>query len=232
MAREFLKSGDEVVVIARSAGSAEWQTRRWDGVSLGPWAEAIDGADVLINLAGRSVNCRYTEKHKQEIMASRIDSTRVLGEALAKAQRPPKVWLQSSTATIYSHRFDAPNDEATGIIGGNEPDAPKKWGFSVEVARSWEDECERAATPATRKVLMRTAMVMDPFAGGIFDTLLTLVKRGLGGAAAGGKQYVSWVHYRDFVNAVRWLIDRDDLSGAVNIAAPNPLPYNDFMRAL
>jgi hypothetical protein len=161
-------------------------------------------------------------------------STRAVGVAIAQAARPPRVWLQASTATIYAHRFDAANDEATGIIGGTdgEKDAPGTWKFSIDVARAWERTLDEAATPRTRKVALRSAMTMSPDRGGIFDTLLGLVRKGLGGSAGDGRQFISWVHEDDFVSAVRWLIERDDIDGVVNIAAPNPLPNADFMRAL
>jgi uncharacterized protein (TIGR01777 family) len=165
-------------------------------------------------------------------MASRVESTRIVGEAIARAARPPGLWLQASTATIYSHRLDAPNDERTGMIGGSEPDVPPTWRFSTDVARAWERALDEAPTPGTRKVAMRSAMIMSPDRGGIFDTLLTLVRFGLGGTAAGGRQFVSWIHDDDFVRSVRWLIQHAGLDGAVNIASPNPLPYADFMRAL
>jgi hypothetical protein len=166
------------------------------------------------------------------MMDSRVESTRVVGEAIAQAKRPPRVWLQMSTATIYAHRFDAPNDEASGIVGGDEPDVPAYWSYSVEIAKSWEQALADAATPSTRKVAMRAAMVMSPDRGGIFDTLLGLVRRGLGGAVAGGRQFVSWIHDRDFLRAVALLTEREELSGAVNLASPHPLPYREFMSAL
>ena len=159
-------------------------------------------------------------------------STRAVGEAIARARRPPRVWLQASTATIYAHRHDAPNDEATGIIGGAEPAAPDTWRFSIDVVKAWEAELDAARVPGTRKVAMRSAMTMDPAPGGIFATLLGLARRGLGGTAGDGRQYISWIHERDFVRAVRFLIERDDLSGAVNLASPNPLPNSEFMRIL
>lgn len=236
LARHFHARGDEVVIFSRRAGhaSSRWRTIVWDAVALGPWAREIDGADVVINLAGRSVNCRYNESNRREIMASRVDSTRVIGNAISAAGMPPKVWLQASTATIYAHRFDTPNDEATGILGGGpaERDAPDSWKFSIDVARAWEHELEVARTPHTRRVAMRSAMVMSPDKGGIFDTLATLTRRGLGGNAAGGRQFVSWIHEADFIRAVELLIERDSLDGPVNISSPNPLPYSDFMRAL
>jgi uncharacterized protein len=190
------------------------------------WAAAIDGADAVINLAGRSVNCRYSKKNLDEMMRSRVDSTRTVGEAIARAAKPPRVWLQMSTATIYADRYDAANDEATGVIGSSGP-----WHRSVEIALTWEKTCAEAVTPRTRKVMLRTAMVMGPGEGGIFDELRKLVMRRLGGPVAGGRQFVSWIHEDDFVRAVAFLLE-GDLSGPVNVAAPNPLPFGDFMRAL
>jgi uncharacterized protein (TIGR01777 family) len=237
LARSFRADGHDVVLLSRGAApgagdGAIGRVVRWDGRTPGPWAAEIDGADVVINLAGRSVNCRYTEANKRAMMSSRVDSTRAVGAAIAGAGRPPRVWLQMSTATIYAHRFDAANDEATGQIGGGEPDAPAAWRFSVDIARAWEAAQAEAATPATRKVAMRTTMVMSPERGGIFDVLLGLTRRGLGGTIAGGRQWMSWIHGRDFVRAVSWLIERADISGPVNVAAPNPVPQRDFMAAL
>ncbi|MFD6434182.1 TIGR01777 family oxidoreductase [Streptomyces venezuelae] len=228
--RALTAAGHEVVVLTRRPGRDGEVA--WDGRTLGPWAEAVDGSDVVINLAGRSVSCRYTEENLRAMMDSRVDSARVVGEAIAAARKPPRVWLQMSTATIYAHRFDAPNDEATGAIGGDEPGLPGYWSYSVEIARNWEREQERAATPDTRKVALRSAMVMSPDRGGVFDYLLWLARLGLGGPVAGGAQYVSWIHDHDFVRAVEFLIDRDDITGPVNLAAPGPLPQREFMRAL
>lgn len=185
-----------------------------------------------MNLAGRSVNCRYTPANRREIIESRVKSTAIIGRAIAMATQPPPVWLQMSTATIYAHRFDAANDESTGILGGNEPGTPDTWQFSIDVARAWEQTCNDIDLPRTRKVLLRTAMVMSPDRGGVFDTLYTLARFGLGGAIAGGRQYMSWIHERDFVRAIRWLISHDDLNGPVNLAAPNPLPQSEFMKYL
>jgi uncharacterized protein (TIGR01777 family) len=151
---------------------------------------------------------------------------------VANVSRPPRIWLQASTATIYAHRYDAPNDEATGILGGNEPNAPDTWNFSIDVARAWERTFDEVVAPRTRKVALRSAMTMSPDRGGVFATLLGLTRAGLGGPVAGGRQYVSWIHERDFVRAVRFLIDHSELDGAVNLAAPAPLPYRDFMAAL
>jgi uncharacterized protein (TIGR01777 family) len=228
--RALTEAGHDVVVLTRRP--VRDREVRWDGETLGPWAEEIDGSDLVVNLAGRSVDCRYTAANLRAMMDSRVHSARVVGEAIAAAGRPPRVWLQMSTATVYSHRFDAPNDEATGVIGGTEPGVPGYWAYSVEIAKAWERAQERAETPHTRKVSLRTAMVMSPGRGGVFDTLLRLTRLGLGGPIAGGAQYVSWIHDRDFVRAVEFLAGRDDLAGPVNLAAPAPLPQRTFMRVL
>ncbi|MFF5718879.1 TIGR01777 family oxidoreductase [Streptomyces buecherae] len=228
--RALTAAGHEVVVLTRRP--ARERQIGWDGRTLGAWAEAIDGSDAVVNLAGRSVSCRYTAANLRAMMDSRVDSARVVGEAIASASRPPRVWLQMSTATIYAHRFDAPNDEATGALGGTEPRVPGYWAYSVDIARNWEQAQEEADTPHTRKVALRAAMVMSPDRGGVFDVLSWLTRLGLGGPVAGGGQYVSWIHDHDFVRAVEFLVDRDDLSGPVNLAAPAPLPQRAFMRAL
>ena len=231
LGRALRARGHHVVVLSRG-GTSDARVVPWDGRTVDAWAGEVDGADVVINLAGRSVSCRYTEANLQAMMSSRVDSTRAVGVAIAQAAQPPRVWLQMSTATIYAHRFDAANDEATGRIGGDEPDAPGYWRRSVEIATAWERTQQEASTPRTRKVALRAAMVMSPDRGGIFDVLLGLTRWGLGGAIAGGQQYVSWIHDRDFVRAVELLIEREDLEGPVNLAAPGPLPQREFMAAL
>jgi uncharacterized protein len=232
LARHFHARGDEVVVLSRTPVAAPWQVLAWDAQMLGPWAKEFDGADVIINLAGRSVNCRYTPHNRQVIKQSRLLSTQAVGNAIIQAQQPPKLWLQSSTATIYAHRYDAANDEATGILGGDEPNVPDTWRFSIDVAKSWEQAAEAIETPQTRKVLMRSSIMMSPDAGGPFDVLLRLVRFGLGGTEGDGRQYVSWIHDLDFVRAVDWLITHPALTGPVNLAAPHPLPNADFLRDL
>jgi uncharacterized protein len=204
----------------------------WDGETMGAWAGVIDGSEVVVNLAGRSVSCRYTKTNLTEMMRSRVRSARVVGEAIAAARRPPRVWLQMSTATIYAHRFDASNDEATGVIGGWETGVPGYWAYSVDIATAWERELNEARTQQTRRIALRSAMVMSPDRGGVFDVLSRLARLGLGGPVAGGAQYVSWIHEHDFVAAVQFLINRHDISGPVNLAAPDPRPQRDFMREL
>ncbi|HEX6523674.1 MAG TPA: DUF1731 domain-containing protein [Streptosporangiaceae bacterium] len=234
LARAFAAAGHEVVVLTRRPASTSARAGQvgWDGETLGPWADVIDGSDVVVNLAGRSVNCRYNKTNLTQMMQSRVRSTRVVGEAIAAARKPPGVWLQMSTATIYAHRFDAPNDEASGVIGGREDGAPDYWAYSVDIAAAWERELNEAPAPHTRKVALRSAIVMSPDRGGAFDVLSRLTRLGLGGAVDGGAQYVSWIHDQDFAAAATFLIDRDDISGPVNLAAPDPLPQRDFMREL
>ena len=232
LARAFVADGHDVVVLSRRLAPAPWRVVTWDARTIGAWAAELDGADVVVNLAGRNVNCRYTPRNRREILQSRVDSTRAVGRAIAQCTNAPRVWLQASTATIYAHRFDAPNDERTGLIGGAEPDAPRSWSFSIEVVKAWEAAALDTAPPTTRLVLLRSAMVMSPDRGGIFDMLYRIARAGLGGAIAGGRQYVSWVHDRDFVRALRWLVSRQELDGPVNIASPNPIPYAEFMRQL
>ena len=232
LARAFHGDGHEVIVLGRHPKAAPWRVVRWDPENQRGWPEELEGADVVINLAGRSVNCRYTQQNRDEILQSRVASVRAVGQAILNAKRPPALWLQASTATIYAHRYDAANDEASGLVGGSEPGAPPTWRFSIDVATAWERALDEVPAPGTRKVKLRAAVVMSPDRGGIFDTLLALVRRGLGGTAGDGRQYVSWIHEVDFIRAVYWLIDREHLDGAVNLAAPAPLPNRDFMAAL
>ena len=232
LARVFHADGHDVVVLSRDSRAAPWRVVNWDASTLGAWATEIDGADAVINLTGQSVNCRYGARNRAAIMQSRIVSTRLVCEAIGAAALPPRVWLQASTATIYAHRYDTPNDEVDGMLGGGEADAPDTWRFSIDVAKAWERELDNATVPGTRKVKLRSAMIMSPDRGGIFATLLGLVRSGLGGRAGDGRQYVSWIHERDFVRAIYWLIEHDEIDGVVNLASPNPLPNAEFMRDL
>lgn len=232
LARHFHEHGHSVAVLTRNPKPAEWETVCWDAYHLGEWTSTLDGADVVINLAGRSVNCRYNAANQREIKNSRIISTGLIGQAIASVARPPWLWLNASTATIYRHSLDRPMDEVTGEIGGHEPDAPLKWQFSIDVVTGWERAFFAAETPHTRRVAMRNAMVMSPDCGGIFDSLLRLVRWGLGGPAGSGRQYISWAHDVDFVRAVEFLIERENLTGVVNIASPSPISNEEFMCCL
>jgi len=232
LARHFHAQGHEVTVLSRRPRPESWQVVPWNGREPQGWKETIDGSDVVINLAGRSVNCRYTAHNRREIIESRVLSTRAVGQAIARAAKPPALWINASTATIYRHAEDRAMDESSGEIGGDEPGAPLEWGFSIEVARAWERELFAAATPRTRKIALRSAMTMSPDRDGIFDTLLKLVRTGLGGTAASGKQFISWIHESDFARAIDFLIAREDLDGCINVCSPCPLPNKDFMRVL
>ncbi len=232
LARHFTGQGHDVTVLSRTEQTAPWKVLAWDGKHRGPWVDALSGCDVCINLAGKSVNCRYTDENRRAIMASRVDSTRVLGEVIAGLSQPPRVWLNASTATIYRHALERPMDEASGEFGGGEPGAPKKWDFSIEVAKAWEDAFFAANTPRTRKVALRSSIIFSPDRGGVFDVLMHLVRLGLGGSNGSGKQYVSWIHDADFIRAIEFLIEAEHVTGPVNLASPNPLPNREFMRDL
>jgi len=237
LARHFQRRGDHVTVLTRAPYTAEWQTVHWDGEHEGPWIESLEGADVCINLAGRSVNCRYHTENRRAIYDSRIGTTRLLGRVFGTLADPPRVWLNASTATIYRHALDREMDEATGELGGNElvgrtRRAPDTWNFSIGVAKDWEAAFFEAYTPRTRKVAMRSAITMSPTPENAFGVLSNLVRMGLGGTQGNGRQFVSWVHEDDFARAVEFLIEHEELEGAVNIASPNPLPNREFLAEL
>jgi uncharacterized protein (TIGR01777 family) len=226
------EQGNAVTVLSRSGALAPWQVASWNGTDPDDWARELEDADVVINLAGRSVNCRYNAGNRREILESRIRTTELLGEAMSKLHRPPNLWINASTATIYRHSLDREMDEATGELGGQEPNAPDSWRFSIEVATRWEKTFFAANTAHTRKIALRSAMVMSAEPGGTFDILLRLVRFGLGGACGSGKQFVSWIHEDDFVRALDYLLAHEEFEGPVNVASPNPLPNDDFMRIL
>jgi len=226
LARYLMGGGDEVIGLVRREGTAPGGVREvlWDGVTLGGWGEALDGADVLVNLAGRSVNCRYDARHRAEIMESRTASTGILGDAISLAKKPPRVWINSSTLTIYRHAEDGPQDEASGELGV---------GFSVEVAKAWEKAFFGARVPGVvRKVALRTSMVLANEPGTVFAVLWRLVKWGLGGRMGDGRQRVSWVHIDDFCRAVEWVMERDEFEGVANLVAPEVPRNGEFMAAL
>ena len=237
LAQYFQQRGHHVTVLTRLPYAETWQTVRWDGASIGPWTEYLEGTDVCINLTGRNVNCRYTAANRAAIYDSRIRSTQVLGEVIAGLAEPPRIWLNASTATIYRHALDRDMDEATGELGGNEMltawrRVPETWNFSIRVAKDWEAAFFAAPTPRTRKVALRSAITFSPVPGNAFAILLNLVRFGLGGKQGNGRQYVSWVHDLDFARAVEFLIAREDISGPVNVASPHPLPNREFMSVL
>lgn len=232
LARHFQGSGHTVTVFSRKPRPTPWLTVEWDGLTPGAWVAELEQSDVCINLAGRSVNCRYGPRNRRIIYESRVKSTLLLNQAIAALKQPPRVWVNASTATIYRHALDHPMDEVNGELGGNEPGAPDTWNFSIDVAKAWEEAFFSTPTPRTRKIATRSAITLSPDRGGIFDVLLGLVRRGLGGRQGSGAQFVSWIHEADFVRAMDLLIAREDLSGVVNLASPNPLPNHDFMQDL
>ncbi len=232
LARYFKERDWEVIVLTRSknttlAGSGKVG---WDGETLGEWVKELEGVTAVINLAGRSVDCRYTARNRREIMESRVKPTRVLGEAMARCQQPPRVWLNASTATLYSHTFGPAWDE-TGEMEAA-PDAKDK--FSVEVGKAWEmaffDSPASPGSPAPRKVALRLSMVLGHGRNSVFPVLRRLTRFGLGGRMGSGRQFVSWIHELDFCRAIEWLIEHEELSGAVNVCGPNPLPNAEMMR--
>lgn len=237
LAGHLQRQGHHVTVLTRSPFSAPWETVHWDGATEGAWTKTLEGADVCINLAGRSVNCRYTAENCAEIYNARIGTTRLLNRVIAALASPPSLWLNASTATIYRHALDRPMDETTGELGGYEliskrKRAPETWNFSIQVAKDWEAAFFETQTPLTRKVAMRSASTFSPTPGNAFEILLNLVRFSLGGAQGNGRQFVSWIHESDFARAVEFLIDHEEMEGAVNLAAPNPLPNRAFMEAL
>ena len=223
IARALLRKEYEVVVLSRGAANESGRVRQlhWDGETLGPWVEEINGAKAIINLTGRSVNCRHTPEHRREIMDSRINSVRVLGEAVARVSQPPEVWIQSSSLAIYGDPGDRWCDE----------DAPHADGFSEEVCKRWEGEFEKIASPGMRKVVMRIGIVLDPEKGAL-PVLGRLTRLFLGGRVSHGQQYVSWIHVADLTRLFVEAIERPSLSGVFNVTAPNPVTNAELMREL
>ena len=228
LASYFQPRGWESIVLARRpSAKAAFKEIAWDGRTIGDWAQSLEGAEAVINLAGRSVNCRYNADNRRAIMESRVDSTRVLGEAIARCTTPPRTWLNSSTATIYKHTFGPPHDEASTDFATA---AEAKDEFSVSVARAWEGAFDEASTPRTRKVALRTTLVFGISAGGVFQILRRLARFGLGGRMGSGGQFVSWIHEEDFCHAVEWALEHPELVGPVNMAAPHPLTNSQMMQ--
>lgn len=229
--KHFAAEGWEVVILSRKTAPVgrSCRTVEWDGEHLGEWRRELEDARAVLNLAGRSVDCRYHARNRRLIMDSRVKSTRVLGEAIAGCKSPPKVWLNSSTATIYQHSFDTPMDEWNGVVGAT---AEAKDEFSVEVAKAWEKAFGECNVPGTRKVALRTSMVLGTGKGGVYRVLRRLTRCGLGGRMGDGRQFVSWIHEEDFCRAVEWLICESTICGVVNVTAPNPVANAEMMRCL
>lgn len=244
LARFFQERGHHVTVLTRGPYTAPWQTVHWDGEQIGPWTEYLEGADVCINLAGRSINCRFNAENRKAIYESRILSTRLLGRVIADLNEPPRVWMNASAATIYERAMDANGvdlqvsetseqveEAANEAIPSGERWA-KRRGFSTRVSRDWEATLFAAETPRTRKIALRSGVVLSPTPGSAFGVLSNLVRLYLGGKQGSGRQFITWIHETDYARAVEFLMEHEEMSGPINIAAPNPLTNRDFMSAL
>ncbi|MGE8526012.1 MULTISPECIES: TIGR01777 family oxidoreductase [Chryseobacterium] len=216
----FTEKGDQVLILTRKPKRKN--ELYWNAKTVGEWRNSLEKADVLINLTGKSVDCRYTEKNKREIYSSRIDSTQVLQEAVNNCLDKPKIWLNASSATIYVHSEKHLNTEENGVIGDD---------FSMNICKSWEEEFFTVKNEETRKVALRTSIVMGNN-GGAFPKLKLITKLGLGGKQGRGQQMVSWIHIDDFCKAVEWIINNENIQGAVNVTAPNPVSNEEMMRKL
>ncbi len=216
----FTEKGHQVYILTRNPKRKN--EIFWDAKTLGEWKGVLENADVIINLAGKSVDCRYTEKNKQEIYSSRINSTRILQQAIDQCTHKPKIWLNASSATIYVHSEKNVNTEENGIIGDD---------FSMNICKSWENEFSKSETENVRKVALRTSIVLGNI-GGAFPKLKMLTKFGLGGKQGRGNQKVSWIHIQDFCRAVEFIINDENIFGKINITAPNPLANQEFMKSL
>lgn len=219
----FARKGWQVTLISRSKPDFDARFVEWDGETFGDWARELDGADALINLAGQSVNCRYNAENKRLIRESRTRTTGLVARAIQEATNPPRVWLNASSATFYRHALDRAMDEKSGEKGS---------GFSVEVVEAWENALFAPTLPSTRRVALRLAMVFGPDKGGVYDAFASLAKMGFGGPMAGGAQFISWIHVRDFARACLFLIENETLEGAVNICSPNPRTNAQFLSDL
>ena len=229
LAQYFRALDWEVVVLTRRPVSLTPYSRpiAWDGETLGEWTRELDGSTAIVNLAGRSVDCRYTPANRKIIIDSRVKPTRILGEAVTLCQQPPRVWLNASSATIYRHTYDSPADESSLDFT---PTPAVHDEFSLEVIHAWENAFNNAHTPQTRKLALRTTMVLGHAHNSVFPVLRKLTRLCLGGRMGSGKQFVSWLHQSDFCRAVEWVINHAEVSGPVNLAAPHPIPNAEMMR--
>ena len=212
---KFKKSGYNVIIISRQQNHINWG-------NLTAITNALDNAEMLINLAGKSVDCRYNEKNKKEIFDSRINTTKVLGEAILNCKNPPPLWINSSTATIYRHAEDRPMTEAAGEIGS---------GFSVNVATNWEKAFFSFKLPQTRQVALRMAIVLGKD-GGVIEALRNLVRFRLGGKQGSGNQMFSWIHIEDLFRIILFVQQSKQISGPVNTSAPNPVSNKILMQKM
>ncbi|MBS1532842.1 MAG: TIGR01777 family oxidoreductase, partial [Bacteroidetes bacterium] len=224
LANHYKALADDIIILARHPKAAEGNIRTlvWDGKTEGEWARELEDADLLVNLCGKNVNCRYNEKNKREILESRINPTNLLNRVVARLQYPPKLWINCASATIYRHAEDRPQDEVAGEIGA---------GFSVEICKAWEKVFFESDIPGTRKVALRIGIVFGK-ADGVFPRLLNLVKIGFGGKQGNGRQFVSWIHEQDLAAITEWILEHPNITGPVNATAPNPLTNAEQMRII
>ena len=224
LASYYRQKADEIVILSRKPKAADGNIRTllWDGRTEGNWVTALEGADLLINLCGKNVNCRYTEANKKAIIASRVVPTALLRKVIGEMENPPKLWINVTSATIYRHAEDRPQDEETGDIGS---------GFSIEVCKQWEATFFETHTPNTRKIALRMGIVLG-MSDSAFPRLLNLVKFGLGGKQGDGKQYMSWIHEQDAARVTEWLLDNEKIDGIINCTAPKPIKNTEFMAAI
>lgn len=225
LARFFTERGWQVKILTRHANATlkHGTTINWDACVIGPWIHELEGTDALVNLCGRSVNCRYHARNRATILDSRLATTELLANAIEKLDTPPPVWLNAASATIYRHSLDTAMTEDAGELGD---------GFSVDVCRAWENAFFAPRLPRTRRIALRTSMVLGHAKNSVYPVLRRITRCGMGGRFGDGKQMMSWIHHRDFVRAVHFLIEEADLEGPVNITAPAPVTNSVFMKTL
>jgi len=224
LANYYKELADEVILLSRNPAPAigNIKTVVWDGQTEGDWISTLNGADLLINLCGKNVNCRYTKENQAEIIRSRVVPTTLLGKVIGTLGDAPKVWINMVSATIYRHAEDHPQDEATGEIG---------YGFSIDVCKQWEQSFFDANTPNTRKVALRHSIALGR-SDSVFPRLLNLVKLGMGGKQGDGEQYVSWIHEHDTARITEHVLQHPELDGLINCTAPEAVKNKDLMRII
>ncbi len=224
LVNHYLKQDTQIIILTRGKSQIKGgiQYESWDGKTIGSWIKVLDNSDIVINLNGKSVDCRYTKKNRSLIYSTRLESTNILGQAILQCNNPPTLWINSASATIYRHSVDKEMDEYSGEFGV---------GFSVDVCQKWEAAFNQFELNKTRKVILRTGIVLGK-SGGPMKPLKMLAKLGFGGKQGSGEQYVSWLHEDDFANIIDFIESNQDINGAYNVTAPTPLPNSDFMKAI
>ena len=220
--KQFENEYDKIIVLSRSENR---QTNNisyihWDAKSFGTWNAELEGAEAIINLTGRNINCRYTKKNKAAILASRLESTAIIGEAILKCTHPPKVWINASATGIYQFKENKFSTEVNSEIGT---------GFMAEVCVAWEKAVANFNLPQTRQLIIRISMVLG-HGGGAFPVMSKLASLGLGGTLGKGTQQVSWIHIADYCALIKWMIDTNTAVGVYNGVAPTPIMNKDMMR--